>query len=58
MQWVKSWLRCVYALLLELSDQAAYERYLARRGAQPSKGEWMRFHTYRLASRYSNPKCC
>ncbi len=48
----------ILALLRELADQNAYQRYLAARGAAPSAEEWRRFSAWRLAARFERPKCC
>ena len=46
------------ALLRELADENAYQRYLTQRGVSASPEEWRRFSTARLAARFSRPKCC
>ena len=46
------------ALLRELADQNAYDRYLAARGLAASPEEWRRFSNARLAARFERPKCC
>ena len=46
------------ALLRELADENAYQRYLAARGAAPSPEEWRRFWAHRLAARFERPRCC
>jgi len=46
------------ALLRELADENAYQRYLAQAGRSPSGEEWRRFSERRLMARYSRPKCC
>ncbi|MBI3680115.1 MAG: hypothetical protein HY235_06930 [Acidobacteria bacterium] len=45
-------------LLKELSDESAYERYLAARGLSHSAEEWRRFWERRLRSKYLRAKCC
>jgi hypothetical protein len=50
--------RLLAALLRELADQSAYQRYLARRGCRHSAAEWRRFSDQRLRARYSQVKCC
>ena len=46
------------ALLRELADENAYQRYLAVRGVAASPEEWRRFSSARLAARFERPKCC
>ncbi len=46
------------ALLRELSDENAYQRYLAARRLAPSPEAWRRFSNARLAARFERPKCC
>lgn len=50
--------KLLLALLRELADQNAYQRYLAVRGAAASGDEWRRFSNARLAARFERPKCC
>ena len=50
--------RLLLALLRELADENAYQRYLVRRGASASPQEWRRFSNARLAARFERPKCC
>lgn len=50
--------RLLLALLRELADQNAYQRYLAARGVAHSAAEWRRFSNHRLAARFGSPKCC
>lgn len=46
------------ALLRELADESAYQRYLKARGVGPSPDEWRHFSDARLAARFGQPKCC
>ncbi|MBI3696138.1 MAG: hypothetical protein HY238_15035 [Acidobacteria bacterium] len=50
--------RLLVALLRELADENAYQRYLVRRGVSASPEEWRRFSNARLAARFERPKCC
>jgi hypothetical protein len=50
--------RILKGILLELSDQRAYQRHLARHGATHSGREWRRFTERRFAAKYSRPRCC
>ena len=45
-------------LLLELSDQRAYERHLDEHGVAHSPEEWRRFADERFRARYQQVKCC
>ena len=46
------------ALLRELADENAYQRYLLARGLAPSPEAWRCFSNARLAARFERPKCC
>ncbi len=48
----------IYALLRELGDERAYERYLKAHNAAHSKEEWRRFHEHHLKAKYQRAKCC
>ena len=50
--------RLVVALLRELADESAYQRYLTAHGRTHSGEEWRRFSEQRLRERYSRAKCC
>jgi len=50
--------RIAVGMLRELSDEAAYERHLARSGRRASPAEWRRFADERLRRKYGRPKCC
>ncbi|HTM49443.1 MAG TPA: hypothetical protein VL285_12200 [Bryobacteraceae bacterium] len=50
--------RLILALLRELSDESAYQRYLAMEGRAHSGAEWRRFSEKRLSARYCRAKCC
>ncbi|MCL6546439.1 MAG: hypothetical protein K6T61_14535 [Bryobacteraceae bacterium] len=51
-------LRGIWKLLRELSDEAAYERFLRQRGQSPSPEQWRHFCRHQLAAKYQRPKCC
>jgi hypothetical protein len=55
---VKRLVRILTALLREIGDEAAYQRYLARGARAPSRQEWLRFCELRFRARYTRPKCC
>lgn len=46
------------ALLRELSDENAYQRYLAAERREHSAEEWRKFCETRLREKYFRPKCC
>jgi predicted secreted acid phosphatase len=48
----------VLALLRELSDESAYQRYLAVERRKHSPEEWRKFSDQRLGRKYFRPKCC
>lgn len=54
----KRMVETVWKLLRELSDEAAYERFLRERGVPPSPQEWRHFCRHRLNAKYQRPKCC
>jgi hypothetical protein len=58
MKAIRGALRAIWSLLRELSDEAAYERFLQDRGAAPSPEQWRHFCRHRLAAKYQRPKCC
>jgi hypothetical protein len=58
MKRLRTFARIVAGLLRELSDESAYERYLAAHGREHSSEEWRRFSEKRLRMKYSKPKCC
>jgi hypothetical protein len=45
-------------LTQELSDEAAYRRYLLAKGRPHSAQEWRAFTDQRYARKYQNAKCC
>jgi hypothetical protein len=48
----------VLALLRELSDESAYQRYLTVEHREHSAEEWRKFSETRLYRKYFRPKCC
>lgn len=50
--------RTILAILRELADENAYDRYLVAHGEVPSKEAWRRFTDHRLKAKYSRAKCC
>lgn len=48
----------IAGILSELSDEAAYQRYLAHHQANHSAAEWRKFHQQRLIEKYARAKCC
>ena len=56
-QWRAFW-RNVWGILKELSDERAYERYLAAHGRERSREAWREFHDEHLTAKYKKPRCC
>ena len=50
--------RLILALLRELADENAYQRYLQKQGRVHSGEEWRKFADRRLHAKYSRAKCC
>ena len=50
--------RGIMALLRELADERAYERYLGHTGRTASPEEWRRFSDERLRRKFSQGRCC
>jgi hypothetical protein len=48
----------VRGLAKELSDEAAYQRHLARAAAPHSGEEWRKFSDARFRRKYRQGKCC
>jgi hypothetical protein len=48
----------LWALLQELADENAYQRYLSAKGRIHSAAEWRRFSERRLGAKYARAKCC
>ena len=55
---MKRFLHLCKALMRELSDEAAYRRYLAAAGREPSPEAWRAFSDQRYRRKYQNAKCC
>ena len=55
MKTIFTWL---VGLARELSDEAAYRRYLERAGCKPSSEAWRTFIDRRHRRKYQNAKCC
>lgn len=51
-------LKILFGILREISDQNAYARHLAAHGASDSGAEWRRFSDKRFRAKYQNAKCC
>ncbi len=54
----RAFLRIIWGILGELSDQSAYRRHLEAHGRAASGEEWRRFSEARHHARYTRPKCC
>jgi hypothetical protein len=50
--------RVFSGILAELSDQNAYQRHLAARGAAHSPEEWRRFQDQHAAANSRRARCC
>jgi len=48
----------LWAVLRELADESAYQRYLQRHGRAHCGAEWRRFSEERLRAKYARAKCC
>ena len=48
----------VRATLREIFDESAYERYLAREGAEPTRESYRDFLNDRSAMMSRKPRCC
>ena len=53
-----TFLRMLWAIVREISDESAYQRHLRIRDRTHSGEEWRRFLDQRLARKYARPKCC
>ena len=51
-------LRVVWAILREIGDENAYDRYLLTRRLTPSRENWQAFSEQRMCAKYRKPKCC
>jgi hypothetical protein len=58
MKIVRQFFRALKELACELSDERAYERYLALSGEIHSVRQWQTFHDARLMRKYRHGKCC
>ena len=58
MRHLRAFGRAVVGILRELSDQNAYQRYLAAHGRRHSREEWKKFTDEHLVAKYKRPKCC
>lgn len=58
MKSLRRFFNLVKGLTRELSDEAAYRRYLLVNGRAPSPREWRTFTDQRYAQKYQNAKCC
>jgi hypothetical protein len=56
--WMRRFVRLVWAVLKELSDERAYERHLAREGRTHSPEEWRKFSECRFHHKYRRARCC
>jgi hypothetical protein len=55
---MREFLRVLWGILRELSDENAYQRHLKLRGAEHSAEEWRRFSECRFNAKYRRARCC
>jgi hypothetical protein len=55
---MKRFAKLLLALLREIGDENAYQRYLTRHHIAASGPAWRQFSEERLRARYSRAKCC
>lgn len=55
---MKSVCQIIVGILKQLSDESAYERYLATHGLTHSPEEYRRFSDHYLKAKYTKAKCC
>jgi hypothetical protein len=48
----------IKGLLMELTDQAAYQRHLVAHGVKDSPAEWRKFSDHKWNAGAKRPKCC
>jgi tRNA G37 N-methylase TrmD len=58
MNFIRRWVTLFRNLFREISDEAAYARYLRANDVHASAAEWRRFSDGRYRRKYGNPKCC
>jgi len=58
MKYVRSFLQIVIAILREIFDENAYQRFLARTGRESSTETYAAFMREREAGMATRPKCC
>lgn len=55
---MKAFVRGLWALLRQIADENAYERYLRIHGLTHSSQEWRNFCDQHFARKYARSKCC
>lgn len=58
MKIARQFLAFVRGLARELSDEAAYQRYLKHAAVPHSAAEWRKFSDARFGRKYKQGKCC
>ena len=57
-EFFRSFVRIVVAVMDEISDQNAYRRHLAAHGTVHSPDEWRRFQDEHAAANSRRARCC
>jgi hypothetical protein len=55
---VKTFARTLLAVLREIGDENAYQRYLTLHHLLPSRTSWRTFSEERQGAKFRKPKCC
>ncbi len=55
---MRVFLKTIWAVILEISDESAYQRYLRFHGRIHCAEEWRRFCDQRFTRKYARAKCC
>jgi hypothetical protein len=55
---MRTFLKTLWSMIREISDENAYERHLLYHGRKHSAEEWRRFSDARFARKYARAKCC
>jgi hypothetical protein len=55
---MRTFLRTLWAIIREISDENAYQRHLRYHGRKHSADEWRIFSDKRFARKYARAKCC
>ncbi|MBV8818541.1 MAG: putative selenoprotein [Acidobacteriaceae bacterium] len=55
---MRKFLRGLLAMLREIGDENAYQRYLEAHRLKHSREAWRRFSDERMLQKYARAKCC